>query len=67
MGRPTPATHINLFAANDRKHRLDRICDPLAILDKQVDYAAIAERVHALLPAGDRSRVGRPSYSEKGD
>ena len=52
----------SLFSADERKRTLDRIGDPLAMLDQQVDFAAIADKVQALLPAVDYSKGGRPPY-----
>ena len=46
----------SLFSADERKRTLDRIDDPLAMLDRQVDFAAIADKVQALL-----SVPGKPS------
>ena len=39
---------------------LDRIGDPLAILNQWVDFVAIADKAQALLPVLDYSKGGRP-------
>jgi hypothetical protein len=39
-----------MFAGDERERKLDRIGDPLAALERRVDFAAIAQSVEALLP-----------------
>ena len=51
---------ISLFAAEDRAAKLDRIGDPLQVLDRHIDFAAIAAVVEARLTIGkSRKGVGR--------
>lgn len=53
---------ISLFAGEERNRKLDKLSDPLALLDKHIDFAAIAAAVDARLTLGDRGRGGRPPY-----
>jgi len=53
---------ISLFAAEDRASKRDRIGDPLQVLDRHIDFAAIAAAIDAKLTLGDRGRGGRPPY-----
>lgn len=54
---------ISLFAAEDRAAKLDRIGDPLQVLDKHIDFAAIAAAVDAGLTIGKSAKGGRPPWS----
>ena len=52
---------ISLFAAEDRAAKLDRIGDPLQVLDRHIDFAAIAAVVEARLTIGKSRTGGRPA------
>lgn len=54
---------ISLFAAEDRAAKRDRIGDPLLVLERHIDFAAIAAVIDAKLTLGDRGRGGRPPYA----
>jgi len=52
---------FSLFADQEREARLDSLGDPLALLDKHVDFAALAQprsTAELLAPAAPRA-VGR--------
>ena len=53
---------ISLFAAEDRAAKLDRIGDPLQVLDRHIDFAAIAAVVEARLTIGKSRKGGRPAW-----
>ena len=53
---------ISLFAAEDQAAKLDRIGDPLQVLDKHIDFAAIAATVDAELTIGRSAKGGRPAW-----
>lgn len=53
---------ISLFAGEDRSAKRDRIGDPLQVLDRHIDFAAIAAAIDAKLTLGDRGKGGRPPY-----
>jgi IS5 family transposase len=54
---------ISLFAAEDRAAKRDRIGDPLQMLERHIDFGAIAAAIDAKLTLGDRGRGGRPPYA----
>ncbi|HKX55099.1 MAG TPA: IS5 family transposase [Xanthomonadales bacterium] len=53
---------ISLFAGEERHRKLDKLGDPLVLLDKHIDFAAIASAVDARLKLSERGRGGRPPY-----
>src|SRR5215467_6554035 len=53
---------ISLFAGEDRAAKRDRIGDPLQVLDRHIDFTAIARAIDAKLRLGDRGKGGRPPY-----
>lgn len=53
---------ISLFAGEERSAKRDRIGDPLQVLDRHIDFAAIAAAIDAKLTLGDRGKGGRPPY-----
>lgn len=53
---------ISLFAGEERSAKRDRLGDPLQVLDRQIDFAALANAVDAKLVIGDVGRGGRPPY-----
>jgi len=54
---------MSLFAAQDRASKRDSMGDPLQMLDRHIDFGAIAAAVDAKLKLGDRGRGGRPPYA----
>lgn len=54
---------ISLFAAQERKTKRERLGDPLQLLDKAIDFAALAESVDKKLVIGDQGRGGRPPFA----
>lgn len=53
---------ISLFASEERHAKRDRLGDPLHVLDRAIDFAALAAAVDAKLVIGDSGRGGRPPY-----
>ena len=53
---------ISLFAAEERNAKRERLGDPLQVLDRAIDFAALARAVDAKLEIGDSGRGGRPPY-----
>ena len=53
---------ISLFAGEERKAKRERLGDPLHVLDRHIDFAALAKAVDAKLVIGDSGRGGRPPY-----
>ncbi len=53
---------ISLFAGEERKTKRERLGDPLQVLNKHIDFAALAKAVDAKLVIGDSGRGGRPPY-----
>jgi len=56
------AVKTSPFAAQEREAKLDRKGDPLAKLDKYVDFAALAARIDHIAPRPSGERGGRPSF-----
>lgn len=53
---------ISLFAGEERKAKREKLGDPLQMLDRAIDFAALAKAVDAKLVIGDSGRGGRPPY-----
>lgn len=53
---------ISLFAGEERKAKRERLGDPLQVLNRHIDFAALAKAVDAKLVIGDSGRGGRPPY-----
>lgn len=53
---------ISLFAAQERKTKREQLGDPLQVLDKAIDFVALAEAVNKKLVIGDQGRGGRPPF-----
>ena len=53
---------ISLFAAEERAAKRERLGDPLQLLDRAIDYTALAHAVDARLEIADTGRGGRPPY-----
>ncbi len=53
---------ISLFAGDERKAKRERLGDPLQVLDRHIDFAALARAVDARLVIGGGARGGRPPY-----
>lgn len=56
------AVMISLFAGEERSSKRDRLGDPLQVLDKHIDFAALAKAVDGKLMIGGSGRGGRPAY-----
>jgi len=52
----------SLFAAEEHETKLDKLGDVLQILDKHVDFAALAAAIDAAAPRPSRERGGRPPF-----
>lgn len=53
---------ISLFARDERDAKRQSLNDPLAVLDRHIDFAAIAVAVDGKLALGRSGRGGRPPY-----
>lgn len=53
---------ISLFANDDRARKRDTLGDPLQVLDRHIDFAAIAAVIDAKVKLGGSGRGGRPPY-----
>lgn len=51
---------ISLFAGEERKVKRERLGDPLQVLNRHIDFVALAKAVDAKLVIGDSGRGGRP-------
>jgi IS5 family transposase len=52
----------SLFAAQEREAKRNKLGDTLQVLDRHVDFAALAAEVDQAAPLPDRSRGGRPPF-----
>ncbi|WP_277820288.1 transposase [Xanthomonas translucens] len=53
---------ISLFAGHERESKRQQIGDPLAVLPRHIDFAAIAQAVDAKLSLCTGTRGGRPAW-----
>lgn len=53
---------FSLFADQEREAKLDSLGDPLALLDKHVDFVALAAEIDRRVPRPSRAKGGRPPY-----
>jgi hypothetical protein len=53
---------ISLFAGEERSAKRERLGDPLQVLNRHIDFAALAKAVNAKRMIGDAGRGGRPPY-----
>jgi len=53
---------ISLFAGEERSTKRDRLGDPLQVLDRAIDFKALAKAVDAKLVLGAIGRGGRPPW-----
>jgi hypothetical protein len=53
---------VSLFAREERDTKRETLSDPLAVLDRYIDFAGIAAAVDAKLRLGSNGRGGRPAY-----
>ena len=53
---------ISLYAGEERNAKRARLGDPLQVLDRHIDFGALAKAVDAKLKIGDVGRGGRPPY-----
>jgi IS5 family transposase len=53
---------MSLFAVEERTAKRERLGDPLQVLDRHIDFSALAQAVDAKLVIGDVGRGGRPPY-----
>ena len=52
----------NLFAAQEREAKLSKLGDSLELLERHVDFAALAAAVDQAAPRPGRERGGRPPF-----
>ncbi len=51
---------FSLFADQEREAKLDSFGDPSALLDKHVDFAALASEIDCWAPKSSRGKGGFP-------
>lgn len=51
---------LSLFADQEREAKLDSLGDPLALLDKHVDFTALAAEIDRWAPRPNRAKGGLP-------
>ncbi len=56
------AIKTDLFAGDKRRTKLDKLGDPLALLDRHIDFAALAAQVDRVAPRPTSAQGGRPPY-----
>jgi len=59
---PKSAIKRSLFAHEGRECKTDGMGGPLAVLERRIDFGAIAEEVDAAAPRPSQERGGRPPY-----
>jgi hypothetical protein len=52
----------SLFAAEEREAKLDKLGDVLQVLEKHVDFAALAKAIDQAAPRPSQEKGGRPPY-----
>ncbi len=52
----------SLFAAEERETKLNKLGDVLQLLEKHVDFAALAAVINAAAPRPNREPGGRPPF-----
>lgn len=52
----------SLFAAEEREAQLDRLGDVLQVMERHVDFKALAAAVDRVAPRPGRERGGRPPF-----
>jgi len=57
---------LSLFADQEREAKLDSLGDPLALLDKHVDFAALAAEIDRQFPARRYSAASASSSEANG-
>lgn len=62
MISPRTALKPDLFADHIRKNKRDELGDPLAVISRHIDFAALAALIDGLFPRGDGRKGGRPAY-----
>ena len=64
MSKPQARSAIkfDLFAEAARKHKIERLGDPLQVIARHIDFAHLTQVIDGLLPRGDASKGGRPPY-----
>ncbi|MFC0710007.1 transposase [Azorhizophilus paspali] len=53
---------FSLFADQEREAKLDSLSDPLVLLDKHVDFAALAAEIDRRAPRPSHVKGSRPPY-----
>lgn len=66
MSRPKAqarsALKLDLVAGAARKHKIETLGDPLQVIARHIDFDHLTQVIDQLLPRGDASRGGRPTY-----
>jgi transposase, IS5 family len=52
----------SLFAADEREAKLDKLGDILRIMERHVDFAALAANIDQAAPRPSQAKGGRPSF-----
>ena len=52
----------SLFAAEEREEKLNKLGDALRVMERHVDFAALAAEIDRVAPRPSRERGGRPPF-----
>ena len=52
----------DLFVADRRKEKIDRLGGPLAVMERHIDFAVLAEEVDRVAPRRVSPQSGRPPF-----
>ncbi len=56
------AIKIDLFAAEHHRQMIDKLGDPLAAIEQEIDFTKLAAQVDAIAPRIENPKGGRPAY-----
>lgn len=56
------AIKTDLFAANKRKEKIDRLGDPLTAIEEHIDFVSLASEVDRVSPRPESLQGGRPPF-----
>lgn len=60
--KPRDAIKNDLFAADHHRQKIDRLGDPLAVIEQHIDFAALAVAVDRVAPRPISPQGGRPPF-----
>ena len=56
------AIKTDLFAADKRKEKIDRLGDPLTAIEEHIDFVSLASEVERVAPRPKSLQGGRPPF-----